>query len=95
MKLSMMVVTTSWAPRVALRKPGMKPQNAPNSSPAASDSGMAMMPGCSRQLDADDDGAEGAHQELSLRPDVEQAGLERQADRQAAEQQRHGRRRAC
>ena len=47
MKLSMMVVTTSWAPRTALRKPGMKPQNAPNSSPAASDRGTAMIAGCS------------------------------------------------
>ena len=41
------------------------------------------------QLDADDDRAEGAHQELALHADVEQAGLEAEADGEAAEQQRH------
>ena len=29
MKLSMIVVTTSWAPETAFRKPGMKPHAAP------------------------------------------------------------------
>ena len=89
MKLSMIVVTTSWAPEVALRKPGMKPHTAPNSIPAASASGIATSAGLSRSCDADDDRAERAHQELALGADVEQAGLEREADRQAAEEQRH------
>ena len=69
----------------------MKPQNAPNSIPAASETGMAMIAGDSRSWIPDDDRAERAHQELALGADVEQAGLEREADRQAAEQQRDGR----
>ncbi len=44
----MIVVTTSWAPEVALRKPGMKPHTAPNSIPAHSASGMPMTAGLSR-----------------------------------------------
>ena len=40
------------------------------------------------QRDADRDRAEGAHQELALGADVEQAGLEAERDRQAAEDQR-------
>ena len=47
------------------------------------------MTGLVRELDADDDRAEGAHQELALDADVEQPGLEAQADGQAAEEQRH------
>ena len=47
-KLSMIVVTTSWAPETALRTPGMKPQNAPRAIPAASDRGMPRTAGLSR-----------------------------------------------
>ena len=50
--------------------------------------GIATIGGLSRSQHPDDDGAEGAQQELALGADVEQAGLERQADRQAAEDQR-------
>ena len=38
-KLSMIVVTTSWAPETAFRKPGMKPHAAPKIMPATSDDG--------------------------------------------------------
>ena len=38
---------------------------------------------------------EAAHQELALRADVEQAGLEAEADRQAREDQRRGGAPAC
>ena len=69
----------------------MKPHDAPASIPAASETGTAMMAGDFAQLDADDDRAERAHQELALGADVEQAGLECEPDRQAAEQQRHRR----
>ena len=88
-KLSMIVVTTSWAPETAFRKPGMKPQAAPKIMPATSETGTATIGRALAQLDADDDRAEGAHQELALHADVEQAGLEAEADGQAAEQQRH------
>ena len=88
-KLSMIVVTTSWAPETAFRKPGMKPHAAPKIIPAISETGIAMMRRALPQLDADDDRAQRAHQELALDADVEQAGLEAEADRQAAEEQRH------
>ena len=67
----------------------MKPHAAPKIMPAISDSGTATMAGLVAELDADDDRAEGAHQELALDADVEQAGLEAEADGQAAEEQRH------
>ena len=89
-KLSMIVVTTSWAPETAFRKPGMKPHAAPKIMPGDQrDGDRDDDGGLSAQLDADDDRAEGAHQELALDADVEQAGLEAEADGQAAEQQRH------
>src|SRR3954453_7836626 len=99
-KLSMMVVTTSCAPDVALRNPGMNPQARPKRMPAGRAAGVARRAGAARrrdrhegrrlaQLDADDDRTEGTHQELALGADIEQAALEREADREAAQQQRH------
>ena len=38
----MMVVTTSWAPDVALRKPGMKPAKPPSAAPTSSASGIVI-----------------------------------------------------
>ena len=69
----------------------MKPQTAPPSIPAMSDSGIGDDRRALAEPDPDDDRPERAHQELALGADVEQAGLERQADGQAAEQQRRGR----
>ena len=56
---------------------------------------MATIGGLSRSGHADGDRAEGAHQELALGADVEQAGLEAEADGQAAEDAAASRRRAC
>ena len=69
----------------------MKPQRAP-----ASDAGQRRRAGsrstrARRPGDAHGDRAERAHQELALGADVEQAGLEAEGDRQAAEDQRRGR----
>ena len=50
-----------------------------------------MIGGWSAHRDADGDRAERAHQELALGADVEQAGLEAEGDRQAAEDERRGR----
>ena len=41
-ELSMIVVTTSWAPDSALRAPGIQPQNAPAAIPARSAARIAM-----------------------------------------------------
>ena len=65
MKLSMIVVTTSWAPVEALSTPGMKPQTAPAAMPASSASGDRQDGGPSAQRDADGDGASGAEEELA------------------------------
>ena len=59
----------------------MKPQAAPKIIPASSESGIAIERRALAQLDADDDRAERAHQELALGADVEQAGLERRGRR--------------
>ena len=73
----------------------MNPQNAPKTSPAADrdrdrDDGRLV-----RDDDAHPDSAEGAHQELALRADVEEPGLEPECDRQAGEDERRRTGPAC
>ena len=86
-KLSMIVVTTSWAPETAFRKPGMKPHAAPKMHPGQQRRpGSRSSGGLSRSWTPTMTEPEGAHQELALDADVEQPGLEAEADGQAAEQ---------
>ncbi len=87
----MIVVTTSWAPDVALRNPGMKPGAAPKSPPTSSASGIVIQgPALGPMAVATAIDADGAHQELAAPADVEQPGLEAEADAQARQNQRRG-----
>ena len=89
MELSMIVVTTSCAPVHAFRAPGMKPQTAPASMPGQERRGMAIERRRGRQGRAPTPAApRRAEQELALGADVEEAGLEADADGQAAEDER-------
>ena len=84
MKLSMIVVMTTWLPRLAWSQPGMKPQTPPNSA-AASDRERQRDGG--RQPAADRappaPSAEAAEIGLALAADVEQAGVEGDGDGEA------------
>ncbi len=71
------------------------PDRAEQPSRPPATAGWRRAAGLSRSCDADDDRAEGAHQELALGADVEQPGLEAEPDRQAAEEQRRRVARAC
>ncbi len=51
---------------------------------------MATMDGASREGDASRDAAQGAHEELALGADVEQAGLEAEAHGEARQDERRG-----
>ena len=82
----MIVVTTSWAPETALRNAGDEaPDGAGQHARPTSASGIAMSGRRSRELRRRRRPAERAHQELALGADVEQAGLEAEADGEAAE----------
>ena len=87
MLLSMIVVTTSWAPRQAFRAPGMKPQPAPPSAPAASARSIAIGNGIPAMVPT----MAAQNPPISscpLRADVEQPGLEADRHREAGEDQR-------
>ena len=71
------------------------PQRPRRASRRRSANGIAMIGGRLGDGDTRRHGAEGADQELALRADVEQAGLEARRDRQAAEDQRGRLDRAC
>ena len=89
MPLSISVVMTSCAPVRALRKPGMNPYAAPAMVPPniADHQGEERWQG-SRHERRRDPGAQAADEELALDAEVEQAGVERDREAQAGEDER-------
>ena len=81
MKLSMIVTTTSCAPVKALSAPGMKPQERPQPATTAGGAVVIAGRGPVRNGGADHPCAERTHEQLAAGPDVEQAGLEADANR--------------
>ena len=85
MKLNMIVVMTTWLPRLACSQPGMKAQTAPKAVAARMASGSgedARQPGKARQASAT---PMPAIVGLALAADVEQAGMEGDRDGEAGE----------
>ena len=86
----MIVEITSLAPVVAFRKPAIPPHSPPTTAPASSATTMCSQPGSESSDDADVDPGVGADEVLAVAADVEQAGAEREGDREAGEDQRRG-----
>ena len=78
MLLSMIVTITSWAPVRALSTPGMPPHSAAAERPRRDDDRDEQRAGDVGQPaeGADPRGRGGAHEQLALHADVEQAGPE-------------------
>ena len=81
----MIVVMTTWLPRLAWSQPGMKAQTAPNAAAARMASGSATMPGRPAGSEPTSASAEAADIGLPLAADVEQAGVEGDGDGEAGE----------
>ena len=86
MLLSMIVTTTSCAPRHALSAPGMKPHSGPAEA-TGEDRQRERERERQPERSADDRGAEGPDEELPVGADVEQARTEPERDGQAGEDQ--------
>ena len=87
-QLSMIVVITSWAPTVALRKPAIPAQIAPASVAADDPEQDVRERRHARQRGADPDRDVEADEVLALAADVEHAAAERERDREPGQDQR-------
>jgi hypothetical protein len=82
MKLNMMVVMTTWLPRLACSQPGMKAQKPPTAAAGEHGQRERSPPGQELQLQRHDDDAEPGDVGLPVAADVEQAGMRRRPPRQ-------------
>ena len=83
----MIVVITTWLPRLACSQPGISPQTPPNRAAARIASGMLRDARQPAQIDPDQPQPEPAQIGLPLAADVEQPGMEGQRHRQPGEDQ--------
>ena len=90
MKLSMIVLITSCAPKRALSTPATPPHAAPAAAARERGRAGAAARRQERQRDADQRRGEAAEIELALDADVEQPGAEPERHREPGEDQRRG-----
>ena len=83
----MIVVITTWLPRLACSQPGIRPQTPPNRAAARIASGMLRSARQPAEIDPDQPEPEPAQIGLPLAADVEQPGMEGHRHRQPGEDQ--------
>ena len=86
----MMVVITTWLPRLACSQPGMNAQKPPNRAAPRIAAGTTRIQRQPAEIEADQRDAEAAEIGLALAADVEQAAVERDGDREPGEDEARG-----